>query len=188
MMKQSERITIVEPTIRIPACRRASPKNLKTRPRSTSPKTRAKNFVMSPKEATQSRGTASQPIIVAPLPGRSKELGRPRGGAMYSLDHRDLGMRGQQRLREHVVEREDSEEGDDDGLVHRSADPLRAARGGHPLVGADDRDDRAEQGGLHDRPPQVDRRGVRQQRREERAQRSAERQRREHTAEDAEQQ
>src|SRR3954469_108425 len=106
MMKQSDRITTVEPTIRIPAWRSASPKNLKTRPRSTSPKTRAKNLVMSPNEAIQSRGTASQPIIVAPLPGRLRGRGRPGAGAMYSLDHADFRVGRQERLREHVVERE----------------------------------------------------------------------------------
>src|SRR4051812_6421822 len=150
MMKQSDQITIVEPTISTPAWRSASPKYLKTRSLKISPHMRDENFTMSPKEATQSRGTASQPGITP-----------------YSLDHADFGMGREQRLGEDVVEREDAEEGDHDGLVDRSADALGAARGGHPLVRADDRDDRPEQGRLDHRPPQVDGRRVRQQGREE---------------------
>src|SRR5690349_12976898 len=64
MMKQRPQITIVEPMISTPAWRSASPKNLKTRPRSTSPITRPQNFVMSPNEAIQSFGTVSQPITM----------------------------------------------------------------------------------------------------------------------------
>src|SRR4051812_29353049 len=172
MMKQSDQITIVDPTIRTPAWRSASPKYRKTRSRKISPKTRPENLTMSPNEATQSRGTAIQPGTRRP----------PR-----SLDHADLWVGGEQGLGEDVVEREDAEEGDHDGLVDRSADPFRAPGRGHALVGADDRDDRPEQGRLDDRPPQVDRRGVRQQGREERPQRRPERERGEHAAEDAEQ-
>src|SRR3954468_9244967 len=172
MMKQRLQITIVEPTISTPAWRSASPKYLNTRPRKTSPKTRPENLTMSPNEATQSRGTAIQPGIT-PAPPRS-------------LDHRDLRMGGEQRLGEDVVEREHAEERDHDRLVDRSAHAFGAARRGHALVAADDRDDRPEQGGLDDRPPKVNRRGVGEERGEERAERRAERQRREHAAEHAE--
>src|SRR3954447_7562045 len=141
MMKQRLQITIVEPTIRTPAWRSVSPKNLKTRPRKISPKTRPKNFVMSPNEASQSLGTAIQPGISA----------APR----RSLDHADFGMGGEQGLGEDVVEREHAQERDHHRLVHRSTDALGAAGRGHPLVTADDRDDRAEQGGLDDRTPEV---------------------------------
>src|SRR3954469_24418875 len=118
MMKQRLQMTIVEPTIRTPAWRSASPKNLKTRPRKISPKTRAENLTMSPNDATQSFGTASQPGISYAPSGHCP----PRRS---SLDHRDLGVRGEQRLREHVVEREHAQEGDDDRLVHGSTHPLR---------------------------------------------------------------
>ena len=50
----------------------------------------------------------------------------------------------EQRLREHVVERADPQERDHDGLVDGAPDALGAAGGGHALVTADDRDDRAE--------------------------------------------
>src|SRR3712207_512620 len=143
MMKQRLQMTIVEPTMRTPAWRSASPKNLKTRPRKISPKTRAENLTMSPKLAIQSFGTAIQPGIRRTPPARC-------GG---SLDHRDLGMGREQRLREHVVEREHAEEGDDDGLVHGSTHPLGAARRRHALVRADDRDDRSEERGFHHRAP-----------------------------------
>src|SRR3954463_6516384 len=115
MMKQRLQMTIVEPTISTPAWRSASPKKRNTRPRKISPKTRAENLTMSPKEATQSLGTANQPGISPPLPGPATRDPRPR-----SLDHRDFGMRGEQRLREHVVEGEHAQEGDDDRLVHGS--------------------------------------------------------------------
>src|SRR4051794_19699449 len=151
MMKQRLQITIVEPTISTPACLSASPKYLKTRRRKISPNTRPENLTMSPNDATQSRGTASQPGI-------------SRG----SLDHRDFRMCREQRLGEDVVEREHAQEGDHHRLVHRSAHTLGAAGRGHPLVTADDRDDRPEQGGLDDRPPEVDCRGVGEKRGEER--------------------
>src|SRR3954470_8025029 len=120
MMKQRLQITVVEPTISTPACRSASPKNLKTRPRKTSPNTRPENLTMSPNEATQSRGTAIQPGISALPPP--------------SLDHRDLGMGGQEGLGEDVVEREHTEERDHDRLVHRPTHALGTAGRGHPLV------------------------------------------------------
>src|SRR3954453_2756470 len=165
MMKQRLQITIVEPTISTPACRSASPKNLKTRPRKTSPNTRPENLTMSPNEATQSRGTAIQPGISAPPP--------------RSLDHRDLGMGGEQRLGEDVVEREHTQERDHHRLVDGSAHALGAAGRSHPLVTTDDRDDRPEQGGFDDRPPEVNGRGVGEEGGEERSERRAEGERRE---------
>ncbi len=70
-------------------------------------------------------------------------------------------MGGEQRLREDVVEREDAHERDHDRLVDRGADALRTSGRIHPLVGADDRDDRPEQRRLQDRAPEVgDRRVV----------------------------
>ena len=50
----------------------------------------------------------------------------------------------QQRLREHVVEREHAHEGDHDRLVDGPAHALGASGRGHPLVGADDRHDGAD--------------------------------------------
>ena len=49
------------PRIRIPAWRRASPKKWNTRPLKMSPKAWPQKRMMSPSEAIQSRGTASQP-------------------------------------------------------------------------------------------------------------------------------
>src|SRR5215210_5909020 len=66
MMKQRLQMTIVEPTIRTPAWRSASPKNLRTRPRKTSPKTRAENLTMSPNDAIHSRATAPHSVTALP--------------------------------------------------------------------------------------------------------------------------
>src|SRR3954451_19033748 len=106
MMKQSDQITIVEPTIRTPAWRSASPKYLKTRRRKISPNTRPENLTMSPKEATQSRGTAIQPGTSGLLRARVRNLGRTEEEPASSLDHRDFGVGGEQCLGEDVVERE----------------------------------------------------------------------------------
>src|SRR5919202_6688247 len=111
MMKIRPQMTIVEERIRIPAWRSASPRKRTTRPDSTSVSTRAQKPTISPKEAIQSRGTASQ--------------SRPTSRA--SLDVDDVGVSGQQRLREHVVEREHAERGDHHGLVDGLADALGAA-------------------------------------------------------------
>src|SRR6267378_5038973 len=108
-------ITSALPKIRIPAWRRASPKNLNTRPLKMSPKASPQKRMMSPSEAIQSRGTAVQPPI-----------SRPR-----SSDHQYLGVGREQRLREHVVEGPDAREGDHDGLVHGAPHAGRAAGGGH---------------------------------------------------------
>src|SRR5919107_5256875 len=143
-MKARPQITSAEPRIRIPAWRSASPKKWKTLPLKTAPITRAQNLAMSPKDAIQSRGTLSQPVPISPR----------------SLDHGDLGVRGEERLREDVVEGKDPEELDHHALVHGSTHTFGASGRSHPLVTGDDRDDRAEQGGLYDRPPEVGGTGV----------------------------
>src|SRR5438270_816548 len=117
-MNPSDQITSVEPRIRIPAWRSASPKNRRTRPPNTSPKSRAANFAISPRLAIQSRGTASQPIIGYRRVdgGRRTEDGSGADGlapstvhrppsAPKSLDHADFRVGREQRLREDVVER-----------------------------------------------------------------------------------
>ena len=60
-MNTIPQITSAEPRIRIPAWRRASPKKWNTRPLKMSPKAWPQKRMMSPSEATQSLGTASQP-------------------------------------------------------------------------------------------------------------------------------
>src|SRR5919197_33596 len=112
-------MTSVEPRIRMRPCRSASPKNLHTRPPNTSAKSRAANLAMSPKEATQSLGTASheRPITRAPSGVRSTEYGVRRTAnphsalctphslsSVKSLDDGDFRVRGQQRLCKDVVE------------------------------------------------------------------------------------
>src|SRR5215212_5413197 len=123
MMKTRPQITSVEERIRIPDWRSASPKKRKTRRPKTWPTTLPQNFAISPKLAIQSRGTASQELPISASPPRSP-------------DHRDLGMGGQQRLGEDVVEREDAEEGDHHRLVYGPPHPLGAARRVHALVRA----------------------------------------------------
>src|SRR6478735_12208741 len=119
MMKIRPQITSVEERIRLPAWRSPTPRKRKTLPLNTSATTRAQKPTISPNEAIQSRGSAShwRPIRLLP-------------------DVDDLGVGGEQRLREHVVEREDAERGDHHGLVDRAADALRAAGRGHALVTA----------------------------------------------------
>ena len=56
--ERQAQMIIVEPTIRMPAWRSASPKKRNTRSPKTSPNTRAENLAMSPSEAIQSRGAA----------------------------------------------------------------------------------------------------------------------------------
>ena len=58
-MKIRPQITSVEERISMPAWRSASPKKRKTLSAKTSPTTVAQNLTISPKEAIQSRGTAS---------------------------------------------------------------------------------------------------------------------------------
>src|SRR4051812_31486624 len=97
-------------------------------------------------------------------------------------------MCGEEGLGEDVVESEDAQEGDDDGLVHRSAHPLRASGRSHPLVTGDDRDDAAEERGLDHRAPEVGDGGVVEQRGEKRPERRVEGQRGQHAAQDSEDQ
>src|SRR5687767_15775139 len=115
-MNTIPQITRALPKIRIPAWRRASPKKWNTRPLKMSPKAWPQKRMMSPSEATQSRGTASQPIRKDSRPPsavrrRPTADGRPCSGGPSS-DHQDLGMGGEQRLGEHVVEGPDPREGD----------------------------------------------------------------------------
>jgi hypothetical protein len=64
MMKTRPQMTSVEERMRIPAWRSASPKNLKTRSVKTCATTLPQNFVISPKVASHSLGTASQPTVL----------------------------------------------------------------------------------------------------------------------------
>src|SRR5262249_25857980 len=150
----NDQITRVDPTIKIPDWRSVSPKKRNTRPPHTSRTTVLIKPVISPVEASHSRGIARN-SFTAPPPARTavvrrsrEQLPRGRGGLSRglearSLDHQDVRVGGEQRLGEHVVERADPEEGDHDRLVDCPADALGAARRGHALVAADDRDDRS---------------------------------------------
>src|SRR6266849_2420593 len=149
--------------------------------------TRPQKRAISPSEASQSRGSASQPGIArapaAPGVGSTEEMPEAKPRARYcgretrrrrnSLDHADLGMRREQGLREDGVEGKDAEEGDHDGLVYGAADAGGAAGGVHPLIRADDGDDRAEERAFKDRAPKIRDRGVVKERREEAAERGA---------------
>src|SRR5262245_41922963 len=95
-MNARPQITSAEPRIRMPAWRSASPKKRKTRRLKMSPTTRAQNFAMSPNDEIHSFGTLSQ---VSPISRRTRGACERSG----SLDHRDLGVGGEQRLREDVV-------------------------------------------------------------------------------------
>ena len=97
-------------------------------------------------------------------------------------------MSREQRLREDVVEREHAHEGDDDRLIDGAAHPLGASGRSHPLVGADDRDDRPEHRGLQHRSPEVGDRGVVEESREESADRLVVEELRAEPADDAEDQ
>src|SRR4051794_22084484 len=109
--------------------------------------TRPPKRTMSPKVASQSRGTANHSMVTSaghPAP-RAETNVRPPASldrSLRSLDVEDVGVGGQERLREDVVEREDAERGDHDRLVDRAADARRAAGGRHALVTAHDGDDR----------------------------------------------
>src|SRR3954451_13917324 len=131
-MKTSSMMIATEPVTRMPAWRSVSPMNLRIRPLKMPAMMRPQNARMSPK--------ASRPL-------RAKAMGLP--------DRAQLGKRGEQRLGEHVVERADRDERDHDRLVDGAADARRSALGGQALVTADDRDDRAEQRRLEQRPRQL---------------------------------
>src|SRR3954447_7435145 len=119
-MNTIPQITSAEPKIRIPAWRRASPKNLNTRPLKMSPKACPEKRMMSPSEAIQSRGKGVQPVTWAALrsshttapTSASRSRGSAGGIAAPSADHQDLGVGGQEGLGEHVVEGPDPREGD----------------------------------------------------------------------------
>src|SRR5262249_500659 len=161
-MNTRPQMTMVEPRIRMPVWRRASPKNWKTRPLKTSPATRARKPKIWRMELSEPGGTASHPAFIRTPPHQAAATSR-------SLDHLELGMRGEQGLREDVVEREDAHEGDHHRLIDGTTHPLGASGRSHPLVGANDRDNRPEQRGLEDRPPEVRDRGVVEERGEEAA-------------------
>src|SRR4051794_2738137 len=153
MMNVRPQMTSVEERISRPAWRSASPKKRNTLRPKTSPSTRPQKRTISPNDSTQSRGTASQPTVTsaghpAPRPDPAARPPASRERSLRSLDVDDVGVRGQQRLREHVVEREHAERGDDHGLVDRAPHARRATGRGHALVAADDGDDRAEQRAL----------------------------------------
>src|SRR5450755_2460406 len=98
MMNTRPQITSVEETIRIPAWRSVSPKNRSTRSVSTSRTICEPNLTISPNASSHPRGVTIRFCI--------------------SLDdRRDLGMGGQQRLGECVVEREHAQERNHDRLV-----------------------------------------------------------------------
>src|ERR1700735_3519354 len=144
----------VEETIRMPAWRKDSPKKRKTRRPQTSRIMLPAKRPNSPVEARSSRGVTSSSFTTWP------PVRWPRSARVGSLDHQDVRVRRQEQLRVGVVEREDREEGDDNGLVDGASDALGAAGGGHALVAADDRDDGTEDGGLQGRAPQVGGGGV----------------------------
>src|SRR5438067_12227882 len=104
-MKTRPQITSVEPTIRIPAWRSASPKNLNTRRPKISRKTCAMNLTISPNASTQPFGVNTNSCI----------SDRPRTPLLR--DRGDLGMSSQQRLRERVIEREDPVKRDHHRLI-----------------------------------------------------------------------
>src|SRR3954449_1156123 len=104
-MNTRPQMTSVELRMRIPAWRSASPMKQKTRPEAMLPRMAAPNLAISPNEAIQSRGIASQPVPIR----------------QPSPDDLDLRMGRQERLREHVVERESRHERDHHRLVDRAA-------------------------------------------------------------------
>src|SRR5947209_19225735 len=116
MMKTRPQMTSVEETMRMPDWRSASPKNLSTRRRSTSPTTFEVNLTISPNDSIQPRGAARTPFMPA-----------LQSFACSLDDCGDLGVGGQQRLREGVVEGEDAQEGDHDRLVDGAPQPLGPA-------------------------------------------------------------
>src|ERR1700689_763562 len=91
-------ITSVEKMIRMPAWRNVSPKKRNTRPPYTSRTMVLVKRPISPVDPSHSRGSARNSSTVPPR----------------LLDHEDLWVGGQQRLGEHVVERADAQERDDD--------------------------------------------------------------------------
>src|SRR5271167_2097761 len=136
----SAQMTAVEPTIRMPAWRSDSPKKRSTRPPQTSRTMLPVKRPISPVVVSHSRGSASSSFIAALPLWPSAVLRHWLSSARRSLDHEDVGVGGEQRLGEYVVERADPQERDHDRLVDRAPHPLGAAGGRHALVAADDRD------------------------------------------------
>src|ERR1700694_4820618 len=130
--KTSDQITSVEPTIKMPAWRSDSPKKRNTRSPHTSPTIRPVKRASSPVFSSHSRGVASRSFTSCP-PSPPQRGGGHRP-VRASLDHQDLRVGREQRLREDVVERAEAEERGDDGLVDGATDALGAARRAHPLV------------------------------------------------------
>src|SRR6266498_3025675 len=83
-MNTIPQITIADPSTRMPACRSASPKKRNTRPLKTSPKTCPQNLTITPRFASRSLGTVSQPVIEAPGPVGALAL----PAVAEELDHR----------------------------------------------------------------------------------------------------
>src|SRR5690348_1393584 len=120
----SPQITSVEEPMRIPAWRSASPKNFITRNVATSRTMVPPNLMISPKASIQPLGVIRRSFTRA-APGLWRWVPR---SARRSLDDRgDLGVGGQQRLGERVVEREHPHEGDDHRLVDGAPHPLGAS-------------------------------------------------------------
>src|SRR2546430_16354888 len=65
MMNTRPAMTMVEDRIRMPDCRRTSPKKRRTRPPKMSRRTRPPNRAISPKLAIHSRGSVNQPSPMA---------------------------------------------------------------------------------------------------------------------------
>ena len=112
MMNTSPQITSVEETIRMPDWRSASPKKRNTCRPHTSRTTL-------PVKSGRSR----------PWP-RTIRAASP---AVRSFDHQDLGVGGEQRLREDVVERADRQERDHDRFVDRPPTPSAPPEAVMPL-------------------------------------------------------
>src|SRR5205823_348183 len=149
-MNTSPSTISAEPTIRIPAWRSVSPMNRSTLPPSTLAATLRQNLEASPKALSADSGLASALIGVhlamngdsAPPLGAGWPKFVPEPGT--SSRRVERRVRGQQRLRERVVDRADTNERDYHRLIYGAADALRAPGGGQALVAADDRDHRAE--------------------------------------------
>ena len=88
MMNTRPQITSVEEMIRIPACRSASPKKRNTRSRNTSRDDLRGELDDLAERLDPARGVCEQPLDHDRLQLRSLD------------DRRDLGVRGEQRLRE----------------------------------------------------------------------------------------
>src|SRR4051794_37967869 len=107
-MKTKAQMIRAEPKMRMPDCRRLSPKNLKTLPEKTCPATWTPKRPISPKESSQPRGTSSQAFT-----GRSP-------------DRLQFGVGGEDDRADDELEEEDRHQGDHHRLVDGAADAGRA--------------------------------------------------------------